>query len=393
MTNLSKLKVSLTKHGAHKIATLLKIFEPDEILEHLSDSNSSIHIERAQAKKNLSAYSDGKLPSYWFAAKNLGDDHIDALVLLAIVFSHEKLIRTLIESSDSPYQGTLTRGNVLKGKEYTNFAHILDELGFAVVHRYEYVRYSFEYIFFLPDLGFLAHDLLKEKLLSAGWDGNSKVAKEAFRLNFHLALGISKKELYTWLSKGTLSEARDSIPYEGYLQYQEPLGSSEKPGEYKFEAGHNLKSEEETNKVSKAKLSVTHLVHNQIQNSVYQKLVAQFGKEHVGTEVSTGCGTYIDIALNTPEGDIFFEIKTAPDLKSCIRQAISQLLEYSYWPNENRAVALIIIAPHELNQSAKLYLNRMRNQFGIPIYYHEFRIDTQKMVICESESFENILKS
>ena len=55
MTELSKLKVSLTKHGAHKVAALLREYPIDEVLAHVSDNALDIKIEFAQARRNLSA--------------------------------------------------------------------------------------------------------------------------------------------------------------------------------------------------------------------------------------------------------------------------------------------------------------------------------------------------
>ncbi len=54
MTDLNKLTVSLTKHGAHKIAALLKNYDADKILKHLTDRELGIKINSSQAKKNLS---------------------------------------------------------------------------------------------------------------------------------------------------------------------------------------------------------------------------------------------------------------------------------------------------------------------------------------------------
>ena len=48
----------------------------------------------------------------------------------------------------------------------------------------------------------------------------------------------------------------------------------------------------------------------------------------MGTENSTSIGTEIDIV--TKHGDEYdlYEIKTALDIRLCIREALSQLLEY-----------------------------------------------------------------
>jgi len=54
VTDLGQLTVSLTKHGAHKIAELLKAFPAENVLDQTRDKYQSINIDRAQAEKNLS---------------------------------------------------------------------------------------------------------------------------------------------------------------------------------------------------------------------------------------------------------------------------------------------------------------------------------------------------
>jgi hypothetical protein len=58
-----------------------------------------------------------------------------------------------------------------------------------------------------------------------------------------------------------------------------------------------------------------------------------------------------------------------------IRESLSQLLEYSYWPRGKEASKLIIIGEASLDDEAKQYLMLLREKFSIPIYYEQFKID------------------
>lgn len=128
MTDLLQLKVSLTKHNAHKIARLLKEYRIDQILGKLDD----VHAEGAQARKNLSVQADDKIPTVWIDAKRLGESAIDALVLVGIIFSHHELIDAMVKASArSRFSGRIERGVQLDNKAYTNFARVIDQLGFA----------------------------------------------------------------------------------------------------------------------------------------------------------------------------------------------------------------------------------------------------------------------
>jgi hypothetical protein len=82
---LGLLKVSLTKHGAAKLATLLKKHSANDVLASLSGKEPGINIDDAQAKKNLSVDSRGRVSDIWRKVRSLGDRSIDGLTLIAIV--------------------------------------------------------------------------------------------------------------------------------------------------------------------------------------------------------------------------------------------------------------------------------------------------------------------
>jgi hypothetical protein len=135
MTDLKRLKVSLTKHGAHKIALLLKTYDKHEVLAHVADPNLKIDIDLAQARKILSANPEGVIPELWVKAKILGRDAINALVLIAIIFSHYKLISAMQNSVNKyPYSGTIRRigTGASDVKVYTNLKGNLGELGYPL---------------------------------------------------------------------------------------------------------------------------------------------------------------------------------------------------------------------------------------------------------------------
>jgi len=117
MTELSKLDVSLTKFGAHKVAILLRKYDKDEVLAHLEGSEPGVNIELAQTKKNLSASGIGGVPELWNEARQRGSETIDALVLVAIILSHHQLIEAVkCSTAKSGFAGTVNRGQVIDGK-------------------------------------------------------------------------------------------------------------------------------------------------------------------------------------------------------------------------------------------------------------------------------------
>lgn len=374
MTDLSRLNVSLTKHGAHKIAALLKKYDKDDVLKHLSGSEAGVNIESAQAKKTLSANSKGDVPELWNKAKLRGNETVDALVLIAIIFSHHQLISAMKDSTDKrPFAGRINRGAELDGKAFTNFAHIIEELGYSTEHSPDHVDYDLHKLFQIEGLNKLTIELLALKLGSAGWDKKRSVADESSAHGLHDVFSVTEAQFKTWLSTGSLHTAADAgvTPEDSDFFLNADDAPSTAP--FTFKPGHNDKKTGSVAIAPSKKGSTAVLLHNRIQNELYAKLVAQYGKTCVGTEVATGQGTSIDIVVKTSTFCWFYEIKTTESVKACIRQAIPQLLEYAYWHgNDDRADRLIIVSPLRMTKEAEIYLSYLRKRFQLEIYYQQY---------------------
>ena len=376
MTDLNKLTVSLTKHGAHKVAALLKKYDANEVLNHLEDSEPGINIESAQAKKTLSANDQGDVPALWNEAKQQGGETIDALVLIAIIFSHHELISAMQGSSDKrQFSGTINRGVHIDDKAYTNFAHIIEELGYSTEHSVDHVNYNLHKLFQIKGLNKLVIKILTLKLETAGWDKKNSVIDESIALEFHSVFSVTETEFRAWLVTGELTDLQG--PQEAIEDSNFFFRADDKPSSlpFIFHAGHSNKKTGTVKVLPSQKESTATLLHNEIQNSLYVELVSQYGKDNVGTEVDTGQGTSIDIVVKTDEFCWFYEIKTAPSVRACIRQAIPQLLEYAYWHGkDDRADRLIIVSPLPLTKEAETYLYFLREKFQLKIYYQEHQI-------------------
>ena len=69
--------------------------------------------------------------------------------------------------------------------------------------------------------------------------------------------------------------------------------------------------------------------------------------------------------------DIFeiYEIKTAKSPRDCVRQALGQLLEYSYWPGSPACNAIWIVGPYPIDKKTKEYLKILQAEFKLPLGY------------------------
>ncbi len=133
-----------------------------------------------------------------------------------------------------------------------------------------------------------------------------------------------------------------------------------------------------TKKPSRATVSMTErrlnkaLRHNDIQFALGQNLIRRYGKDKVGDEFPTADGKRVDLVVKDGNDTIYYEIKVCASAQHCIRQAIGQLLEYSYWPNVDRATKLVVVGEAKLDKDAQDYLNTLQVEFGLPIQYQRF---------------------
>lgn len=376
MTDLSRLKVSLTKHNAHKIALLLKEHDATKVFGHLGD----VGADPAQARKNLSTLTGDTLPPVWSKVQAVGEDAIDALVLLAIIFSHRDLIKAVQSASQRKgFSGRIERDNQLQGKAYTNFVQIVDSLAYASRRDNKGVTFDFKPMFELPGLAPLVRELLELKLTQARWDRSNTVTEEAARLDFHEVFGVTKEELVAWLNSDAQPSAAGAalLPKDEDFFGEESEGAPAKP--FDFKPGHIDRDVDPVTRSASAKSKANRL-HNDIQNRLFAYLKAQHGAKYVGTEQDTGSGTSIDMVTQVKGQTTFYEIKTGASVRSSIRQAIPQLLEYAFWPAEHRAHELIIVSHLPLTADGDRYLKFLRAEFNLPLSYRQFDLTKDALV-------------
>lgn len=377
MTDLNRLTVSLTKHNAHKVAQLLKEYDATEVFDRLED----VHAEAAQARKNLSTLPGDILPPVWGKVQQLGEDAIDALVLIAIIFSHRELIAAMKNASQRQgFSGRIERDKQLAGKAYTNFVQIVDSLGYATrrEHGGKGVTFNLKPMFELPGLAPLVRELLQLKLKEARWGENNTVAEEAVALGFHRVFGVTPEELVDWLTTDVQPAAAGSALLPKDEEFFQEGTEGEAAKNFEFKAGHVERDVEPVTRSASTKSKANRL-HNDIQNKLYAYLKAKVGAKNVGTEMNTGSGTAIDVATKVNGKTTFYEIKTGSSVRSSVRQALPQLLEYAYWPEDKRADELVIVSHIPITDAADRYLAFLRKQFNLPISYKQFDMQTNSL--------------
>lgn len=361
-----KSRPSLTKHGAHKIAALIENFGGGKVLENVEGSVRGINIDRGQAVKNLGAY-NGRVPAFWDAARSVDRQAINALVLMAITLSHGGLV-SLMRGSRKLGGG---RGVVAKGdydtKSFTNFKNNFEELGFAESSSSESFTYNVSGIF-RPEIASLARELIELKLHAAGapLSGLKRMIQGE---DIHDIFGVDRTFFESWLFDlpRTTVEVPEDLAEDLSFFLDE---SSSKSESLIFTPGHTPK------KTGVVSVNVAHLTftmkleHNELQTKLHRLLADEYGEDNVVTEHD-----YVDALVVNGSEHILYEIKTAPTAKLCIRQAISQLLEYAYWPGSSFSPArLVVVASAKPTKESERFLEILRDRFELPIYYQQLSL-------------------
>jgi hypothetical protein len=370
MLDTKRLTVSLTKHGAHKIALLLTKFDKDDILHRLEGDQPGINIEAAQAKKNLSVDGKGVVPGVWNKARDLGSEAVSALTLIGIIFSHHQLMETMRTARTTPFRGVIHKGKGVDGKAFTNFAHTIEELHYSTSHDQFKVAFNLSKLFEIPSLNKLALELIGLKFRSAGWDGKTDLVEELVSGEFNEVLSISPEQFKNWLTTGDIAAIGDALEDETFFLDTGHATAAQAP--FVFSPGHAPKKTGVV-AVAPAKTGAkAQLLHNELQTALYNSLVKKYGAVAVGTELPTGSGTAIDVVVKTAKEYWFYEIKVAKSVKAVIRQAIPQLLEYAYWRKDNTVAGRLIIASKfKLTADAEEFLDLLSTRFKLPLYYEQ----------------------
>jgi hypothetical protein len=130
---------------------------------------------------------------------------------------------------------------------------------------------------------------------------------------------------------------------------------------------------------SQARVTEVDLRHKRIQVALHHYLVSRFGTDNVRIELPHS-GIRVDAVLRLGKKYWYYEIKTSKSVKDCIRQSLSQLLEYSYWPGSETALKLIIVGEPPIDSDSTKYLSILKSQFNLPVEYQQFDMARGKIV-------------
>ncbi len=172
------------------------------------------------------------------------------------------------------------------------------------------------------------------------------------------------------------------LPIYRFVESGDPYPTtSEAVAGFHFSPGCSIKPSSASASIVARQLDIV-LRHNELQAALHSWLSRRYGQQAVGTEQGTGIGarTRIDVVLRVDDRFWFYEIKIASSARACIREALAQLLEYSFWPGAQQADRLIIVGEPPLDAKAASFLVGLRKRFSLPIYYQQLVMATGTLV-------------
>lgn len=169
------------------------------------------------------------------------------------------------------------------------------------------------------------------------------------------------------------------LPLYKYVEGAAQFPRAMEPRPFEWAPGNKARAARTVYERSAQKVDKS-LRHNVVQAALFNHLEQLHGADNTSGEQDCGKGTLIDVAVKTASGYIYYEIKTGLSAQSCIREALGQLMEYSYWPGSQKAITLVVVGEPPYDKDAKAYIRKLRKEFSLPIEYQRFDMDALRLV-------------
>lgn len=110
--------------------------------------------------------------------------------------------------------------------------------------------------------------------------------------------------------------------------------------------------------------------HNKIQEALVEILSTKYGKENVVLEEN-----YVDIKLIQPSFINFYEVKSSSYASECIKEALGQILLYSFNDTDKRPKKHIIVGQYPTTENDKKYINFLKQNLKLEFDYLNVEIE------------------
>lgn len=104
--------------------------------------------------------------------------------------------------------------------------------------------------------------------------------------------------------------------------------------------------------------------HNKIQEALKRKLVKEYGKENVLLEEN-----YVDVKLIQPNYIGLYEVKSSSYASECVREALGQILFYSYHDQDKRTKKIYVVGQYPANEQDYGYIEYVKDKLKLDFEY------------------------
>lgn len=110
--------------------------------------------------------------------------------------------------------------------------------------------------------------------------------------------------------------------------------------------------------------------HNKIQEALKKKLVKEYGKENVLLEEN-----YIDVKLIQSDYIALYEVKSSSYASECVREALGQILFYSYHDQDKRTKKIYVVGQYPANEQDYGYIEYVKANLNLEFEYLNIEIE------------------
>lgn len=111
--------------------------------------------------------------------------------------------------------------------------------------------------------------------------------------------------------------------------------------------------------------------HKRLQLALKEKLAKSFGKDCVALFEENN----VDVKLFQSEYIVFYEVKSSSYATNCIREALGQLLHYSFSDNDSREKKLVVVGQYPLTLEDLKFIKYIKTLLDIDFEYENVGLD------------------
>ena len=111
--------------------------------------------------------------------------------------------------------------------------------------------------------------------------------------------------------------------------------------------------------------------HNIIQKALKSKLIAEYGEDCVIPMEEN----FVDLKLIQLDYIAFYEVKSAGFAARCIREALGQLLHYTFLDKDKRTKKLIVVGQNKPSANEMAYIEFVRRNLALEFEYLDVEIN------------------